>query len=221
MQEVDWSRVVPQLIEATGETFYMVTIALALGGVFGFVLGMALYLTRRGNLLQNRVVFEIINVVVNFFRPIPFVIFIAAVQPLARAVVGIGIGIKAATFAMVIAASFGIARLVEQNLLSVNPGVVEAARAMGAGLPRIIWSVLIPEALGSLILGYTFAFVAIIDMSAIAGVLGAGGLGDYAIQYGYRQFNWVITWTTVLVIVAIVQIVQGLGNGLSRRRLRR
>lgn len=167
MQEVDWSRVVPQLIEATGETFYMVTIALALGGVFGFILGMALYLTRRGNLLQNRVVFEIINVVVNFFRPIPFVIFIAAVQPLARAVVGIGIGIKAATFAMVIAASFGIARLVEQNLLSVNPGVIEAARAMGASLPRIIWSVLIPEALGTLILGYTFAFVAIIDMSAI------------------------------------------------------
>ncbi|WP_036961120.1 methionine ABC transporter permease [Pseudoclavibacter soli] len=221
MQDVDWSRVVPQLIEATGETFYMVTIALALGGVFGFILGMALYLTRRGNLLQNRVVFEIINVVVNFFRPIPFVIFIAAVQPLARAVVGIGIGIKAATFAMVIAASFGIARLVEQNLLSVNPGVIEAARAMGASLPRIIWSVLIPEALGSLILGYTFAFVAIIDMSAIAGVLGAGGLGDYAIQYGYRQFNWVITWTTVLVIVVIVQVVQGLGNGLSRRRLRR
>lgn len=221
MQEVDWSRVVPQLIEATGETFYMVTIALALGGVFGFILGMALYLTRRGNLLQNRVVFEIINVVVNFFRPIPFVIFIAAVQPLARAVVGIGIGIKAATFAMVIAASFGIARLVEQNLLSVNPGVIEAARAMGASLPRIIWSVLIPEALGTLILGYTFAFVAIIDMSAIAGVLGAGGLGDYAIQYGYRQFNWVITWTTVLVIVVIVQVVQGLGNGLSRRRLRR
>lgn len=221
MQDVDWSRVAPQLIEATGETFYMVTIALALGGVFGFILGMALYLTRRGNLLQNRVVFEIINVVVNFFRPIPFVIFIAAVQPLARAVVGIGIGIKAATFAMVIAASFGIARLVEQNLLSVNPGVIEAARAMGASLPRIIWSVLIPEALGSLILGYTFAFVAIIDMSAIAGVLGAGGLGDYAIQYGYRQFNWVITWTTVLVIVVIVQVVQGLGNGLSRRRLRR
>lgn len=221
MNDIDWGRTSSQLLVATGETLTMVSIALALGGIFGLIIGLGLYLTRRGNLLQNQVIFQVLNLLVNFFRPIPFVIFIAALQPLARSVVGIGIGIRAATFTMVIAAAFGIARLVEQNLLSVNPGVVEAARAMGAGVPRIIWSVLIPEALGSLILGYTFAFVAIVDMSAVAGVVGAGGLGNYAIQYGYRQFNPVITWTTVLIIVLIVQGVQGLGNLLARLRLRR
>ncbi|KAB1661270.1 ABC transporter permease subunit [Pseudoclavibacter sp. CFCC 13796] len=221
MKPIDWNQTIPDLIAATGETLYMVVIAVGLGGVFGLVLGLVLYLTRKGNLLANRFVFQIINVLVNFFRPIPFVIFIAAVQPLARSVVGIGIGIQAATFTMVLAATFGIARLVEQNLVTVNPGVIEAARAMGAGLPRIIFQVLIPEGLGALILGYTFAFVAIIDMSAVAGVVGAGGLGNYAIQYGYRQANPVITWTTVVIIVIIVQVVQGLGNWLSRRRLRR
>jgi D-methionine transport system permease protein len=199
----------------------MVVIALAIGGVLGLGVGLLLYLTRRGNLLENRFVFQLLNVLVNFFRPIPFVILIAALQPLARAVIGIGIGIQAATFTMVFAATFGIARLVEQNLVTVNPGVIEAARAMGAGLPRIIFSVLIPEGLGALILGYTYAFVAIVDMSAIAGVVGAGGLGNYAIQYGYRQANPTITWATVIVIVLIVQIVQGLGNWLARRRLRR
>lgn len=221
MKPIDWNQTIPDLIAATGETLYMVVIAVGLGGVFGLVLGLVLYLTRKGNLLANRFVFQIINVLVNFFRPIPFVIFIAAVQPLARSVVGIGIGIQAATFTMVLAATFGIARLVEQNLVTVNPGVIEAARAMGAGLPCIIFQVLIPEGLGALILGYTFAFVAIIDMSAVAGVVGAGGLGNYAIQYGYRQANPVITWTTVVIIVIIVQVVQGLGNWLSRRRLRR
>jgi D-methionine transport system permease protein len=221
MRTTDWGEIIPDLIESTGQTLYMVVIALAIGGVLGLGVGLLLYLTRRGNLLENRFVFQLLNVLVNFFRPIPFVILIAALQPLARAVIGIGIGIQAATFTMVFAATFGIARLVEQNLVTVNPGVIEAARAMGAGLPRIIFSVLIPEGLGALILGYTYAFVAIVDMSAIAGVVGAGGLGKYAIQYGYRQANPTITWATVIVIVLIVQIVQGLGNWLARRRLRR
>ncbi|GAA3942882.1 methionine ABC transporter permease [Pseudoclavibacter caeni] len=221
MRTTDWGEIIPDLIESTGQTLYMVVIALAIGGVLGLGVGLLLYLTRRGNLLENRFVFQLLNVLVNFFRPIPFVILIAALQPLARAVIGIGIGIQAATFTMVFAATFGIARLVEQNLVTVNPGVIEAARAMGAGLPRIIFSVLIPEGLGALILGYTYAFVAIVDMSAIAGVVGAGGLGNYAIQYGYRQANPTITWATVIVIVLIVQIVQGLGNWLARRRLRR
>jgi D-methionine transport system permease protein len=221
MRTTDWGEIIPDLIESTGQTLYMVVIALAIGGVLGLGVGLLLYLTRRGNLLENRFVFQLLNVLVNFFRPIPFVILIAALQPLARAVIGIGIGIQAATFTMVFAATFGIARLVEQNLVTVKPGVIEAARAMGAGLPRIIFSVLIPEGLGALILGYTYAFVAIVDMSAIAGVVGAGGLGNYAIQYGYRQANPTITWATVIVIVLIVQIVQGLGNWLARRRLRR
>ena len=152
---------------------------------------------------------------------LPFVILIAALQPFARVVVGIGIGNRAIIFAMTIAAAFGISRIVEQNLVTVDPGVIEAARAMGAGRLRIIRTVLVPEALGPLILGYTFAFVAVVDMSAIAGVIGGGGLGNFALQYGYRQFDTVVTWTAVLMIVVIVQVVQFGGNRLARSVLRR
>jgi D-methionine transport system permease protein len=206
---------------ATWETVYMVAITLAIGGVLGLGVGLALYATRAGGLFANRVTFAVLNVVVNFFRPIPFVIFIAAVQPLARVVVGIGIGNKAIIFAMTLAAMFGIARIVEQNLVTVEPGVIEAARSMGASRLRILTTVVVPEALGPLILGYTFAFVAIVDMSAIAGAIGAGGLGAFAQQYGYRQFDTVVTWTVVLIIVAFVQVGQFLGNTAARRVLRR
>ena len=103
----------------------------------------------------------------------------------------------------------------------MQPGVIEAARSVGASRFRIVRTVLLPEALGPLILGYTFVFVAIIDMSAVAGYIGAGGLGTFAIQYGYRQFEPVVTWAAVLVIIVIVQLVQLLGNVLARRVLRR
>ncbi|KQT89284.1 methionine ABC transporter ATP-binding protein [Marmoricola sp. Leaf446] len=207
--------------QATFETLYIVAITLFLGGLLGLLLGLALYVTRRGGLYASRAANLTLNVLVNFFRPIPFVIFIAAVQPLARVVVGIGIGNRAIIFALTLAAAFGISRIVEQNLVTVRPGVIEAARSVGASRLRIIGTVLVPEALGPLILGYTYAFVAIVDMSAIAGVVGGGGLGNFALQYGYRQFDTVVTWTAVLIIVVLVQLVQLLGNVLARRVLRR
>ena len=161
-----------------------------------------------GSLLPNRAVFVALNVVINFFRPIPFIIFIAAVQPLSRLIIGTGIGINAVIFALSLAASFAIARIVEQNLVTVAPGVIEAARSMGAGPYRILGTIVIPEALGPLILGYTFIFVAIVDMSAVAGLIGGGGLGYFAQLYGYRQFEPVVTWAAVLLIVVFVQVVQ-------------
>ncbi len=205
---------------ATWETTYMVALTLLIGGSLGLALGLALYATRGGGLFAHRTVYVVLNLVVNFFRPIPFVIFIAAVQPLARAVVGIGIGNKAIIFALTLAAMFGISRIVEQNLVTVQPGVIEAARSMGASRLRILTTVVVPEALGPLILGYTFAFVAIVDMTAVAGVIGGGGLGNFALQYGYRQFDTVVTWAAVLMIVAFVQVGQLLGNTWARRVLR-
>lgn len=211
----------PLLWQATAETLIMVAITMLIGGALGLLLGVALYATRAGGLYANRWVYGILNVLVNFFRPIPFVIFIAAVQPLARLVVGIGIGQRAAIFALTLAAMFGISRIVEQNLVTVQPGVIEAARVMGASRLRIATTVVIPEALAPLILGYTFAFVAVVDMSAVAGVIAGGGLGTFAQQYGYRQFDTVVTWTTVLFLVVIVQVVQLIGNTLANRILRR
>lgn len=207
--------------QATGETLYIVFAVLVLGGLGGMLLGILLYVTRSGGIKPNRPVAFIGNIVVNIFRPIPFIIFIAAAQPLAREITGTGIGNKPVIFVMALAATFGISRIVEQNLLTVDPGVLEAARAMGASRTRIVFTVLLPEALGPLILGYTFALVALVDMSAVAGVVGGGGLGNFAIVYGYRQFDTVVTWAAVLMIILIVQLAQFLGNTMARKVMRR
>ncbi|KKI16803.1 MULTISPECIES: methionine ABC transporter permease [unclassified Leucobacter] len=206
---------------ATFQTLTYVLVAMTVGGVFGLLLGVILTVTRAGGLLESRPVFVVLNFLVNFFRPIPFVLLIFALQPLARIVVGTGIGDPALMFVLAFAATFGIARLVEQNLLTVPPGAIEAARAMGAGPLRTIITVLIPEGLGPVVLGYTFAFIAVVDMTAMAGIIGSGGLGNLAMQYGYRQFNPWVTWSAVLIIILIVQLVQLLGNGIARKLLRR
>lgn len=213
--------IAPELIVQTGIMLQIVGLGMLIGGAAGLVVGTMLYVTRGGGILAQPVVYWAANLVVNTFRPIPFIIFMAAIQPLARVVVGTGIGNPAAIFAISLAATFGIARIVEQNLVSVDPGVIEAARAMGAGPWRIIRTVVLPEALGPLVLGYTFAVIAVVDMSAVAGLLGGTGLGNYAITYGYRQFDDLITWSALVVIVVIVQLVQLLGNVLARRLLRR
>lgn len=211
----------PLLWTSAVETLYIVALTLFFGGIGGLVVGLGLYLSRAGNILENRPVFLVLNLLVNFVRPIPFIIFLAAAQPLARLVVGTGIGNPAIIFTISLAASFAMGRIVEQNLLTVSPGVIEAARSVGAGPVRIILTVLLPEALGPLILGYTFIFVALVDMSAVAGYVGGGGLGNFALLYGYRQFNPIVTWAAVLLIIVLVQAVQFLGNWLARKAFRR
>ncbi|ANP73341.1 MULTISPECIES: methionine ABC transporter permease [Cryobacterium] len=211
----------PEFWKAAGETLYIVGFTLLFGGLGGLLIGLGLYLSRAGSILANRPVFAVLNVLVNTVRPIPFIIFLAAAQPLARAVVGTGIGNNAIIFTIALAASFAMGRIVEQNLLTVSPGVIEAARSVGAGPVRIIFTVLLPEALGPLILGYTFIFVALVDMSAVAGYVGGGGLGAFALLYGYRQYNPIVTWAAVLLIIVLVQLVQFLGNWLARKALRR
>ncbi len=211
----------PELWAATFETLYVVSLALVFGGIAGLLLGLALYATRGGSLFPQRAVFGVLNVVVNFFRPIPFVILLAAVQPIARTLGIPGIGPEFGIFAITLASMFAISRIVEQNLLTVRPGIIEAARAAGASRSRILFRLIPREALGPLILGYTFIVVALVDMTAIAGAVAAGGLGEFAIVYGFKQFNPVVTWAAVLIIIVIVQGVQLLGNTLARKVLRR
>ncbi|MBF6331047.1 methionine ABC transporter permease [Nocardia transvalensis] len=217
----NWDQLRPILSESIGTTLYLVLITFAVGGLFGLILGTALYTTRKGGLLANAPVHLLLNVLVNVVRPIPFIILLAALGPVTLQVVGTTIGTDAAAFVMIVAASFGIARIVEQNLVTVDPGVIEAARSMGAGPLRIILTLLIPEALGPLILGYTFVVIAIVDMSAMAGTVGGGGLGDFALVYGYQRFDWQVTLVATLIIIAGVQGVQFAGNWLARRVLRR
>lgn len=211
----------PEFWDAALETLYMTTYALILAGILGTILGVGLYVTRRGAVMQNRLVNGLLELLVNFFRPIPFVIFIAVLQPLTRAVIGIGIGTTAGAFAIGIAAAFAIGRIVEQHLISVSPGVIEAARSMGAGPWRILLTVAIPESLGPLILGYTFIVVALIDMTAMAGLIGGGGLGAFAQIYGFRKFEPVVMWAAIVLIVVFVHLVQLLGTRLARKAMRR
>lgn len=219
--DTDWGRMGPELIKNLGQTLYMVAIAMVVAGFVGLVLGLALYVTRQGNLYENKYLHTALNIFVNVVRPIPFIIFIVAIIPLTRAVVGTTLGQDAAAFSMSLMAIFACSRLVEQNLVSLDPGVIEAARAMGASKFRVITTVIIPEALGPLILAYTFLFIGVVDMSAMVGAIGGGGLGDFALRHGYRQYNWEITVVTVLVIVAIVQVAQFFGNWLSRKVMHR
>ncbi|MEU7875293.1 ABC transporter permease subunit [Dactylosporangium sp. NPDC049140] len=211
----------PVFRDAIGQTFYIVIISVVAGGLLGLVLGLALYATRPGSLLSHRAVFIIINILVNVVRPIPFVIFLTAIQPLMLVAIGTTIGTNAVTFALSLAAAFAVSRIIEQNLLAVEPGVIEAARAAGARPISILLTVVVPEALGPVVLGYTFIFVGVVDMSAQAGLFGGGGLGDFAVTYGSQRYNWPVVYITVATIIVIVQAGQFLGNALARRALRR
>lgn len=220
-QNLDWGYYGPELMTAVGDTLYMVGWAFILGGILGLLVGLVLYTTRPGGIFANRAVYVIMNFVVNLIRPIPFVILIAALQPLTIAVLGIGIGNTAVVFCMIWASTFGIARIVEQNLVSLDPGVIEAARAMGASRMRIVRTVVLPEALGPLILGFTFVIISLVDMSAMAGIIGGGGVGNFAIVEGYNRFRPEVTWLAVIVVIVFVQALQLIGNGIARKVMRR
>ncbi len=217
----NWDSLTPVLLQSIQETIYMVAVTLVIGGVAGLLIGAVLYATRPGNLFGNRVVFNVMNLVINVIRPIPFIIFLTAVGPVTKLVAGTTLGTEAAIVPMTIMAAVVIGRVVEQNLVAVDPGVVEAALAIGAKRLSILFGVVIPEALAPLILGYTFMFIAVVDMSAMAGYIGGGGLGNFAIIYGYNQFDQQATWVTVAIIIVIVQVGQIFGNWLAQRVLRR
>ena len=217
----DWTVLKPLLLQSVAQTLEMVLVTLLIGGFLGLVLGVILYGTRPGNLFENSVVYHILDVIVNIIRPIPFIIFLAAMQPLTIKVVGTSIGTAAAIFPMVVMCTFDTSRLVEQNLVPVDPGVIEAARAMGASKFTIIRTVLIPEALGPLILAYAFLFIGVLDMSAMAGYIGGGGLGNFAIAYGYQKFDQTVTWSAVVIMIVLVQVVQAIANALAKHVLKR
>jgi D-methionine transport system permease protein len=219
--KVDWTTFWPRILQATGETITMVIFTLIFASILGIIMGLLLFVTRKGNILENRFIFSFLNLLINIIRPIPFIIFLVAISPLTRFVVGTTIGTTAAIFPMTIAAAFAIARVVENNLVSIDPGIIEAAKAMGASPIQIIFGVLIPEALGPLILGITFITVGLIDFSAMAGTVGGGGLGDLAMTYGYQRFDTSVMIVTVVILIILVQIAQFIGNMLSRFFLRR
>jgi D-methionine transport system permease protein len=214
---IDIESDVPRVARALFETLYMVTISFFLASIIGLILGIFLYATRPGQLLHSRVAHTTLNIIVNTLRPIPFIILLIALTPLTRALIGTSIGPSAAIIPLTIAASVGIARVAETNLVAVDPGVVEAATAVGARPLHILFGFVVREAFGPLILSLTFIFVALIDATAVAGAVGGGGLGNLALTYGYQRFDYAIMLLIILVLIGLVQLVQFLGNRLARR----
>lgn len=208
-------------LESLWTTIWLAGGGLVVGGAIGLLIGTGLYVSRGGGILSNRWVNLVLNFLVNFMRPIPFVLLVIALQPVSRWFGISGIGNGQALVAIVFASMFGISRIVEQNLVSVQPGVLEAARAMGASRWKVVTTVLLREALGPLILGFTFALVAIVDMTAIVGITGADSLGKVALTYGLKQFNWTVTAVAILLVIVIVQVGQLIGNALARKVMRR
>lgn len=210
-----------QFLHELVATFYMAGVALAIGAVLGMILGTVVVVTRPSGILQNRPIYLVVNTVVNLVRSLPFIILLVAILPFTRALAGTAIGPTAAIVPLTIMIAPFIGRLVENSLLEVPASIIEAARSMGATPWQIFVRFLLPEARGSLILAITTASIGLIDATAMAGTVGAGGIGDLAISYGYRRFDGVAMLVTVITLIIIVQLVQWLGNTLSRRVRRR
>mgnify|MGYP000335129250 FL=1 len=205
------------LIKSFFETCYMVAASTIMATVIGIPLGVILTVTRKDHILPNAAINSILGAIVNATRSTPFIILMVAIIPLTRMIVGSSIGTTAAIVPLTISAAPFIARIIESSLLEINPGVIEAAQAMGASPMQIITKVLLPEALHSIVLGVTLAIISLIGYSAMAGALGGGGLGDLAIRYGYQRFQLDVMITTVIILIIMVQAMQSFGNWMSKK----
>lgn len=213
-----WDKVmIAMLAENTLVTLYMTLASTLLAYLLGLPMGIAMVVTAKDGLRPNRVIYKVLDVVVNVVRSIPFLILLMLVIPLTRALVGKAYGPTATIVPLVLAAAPFIARMVESSLLEVDKGVIEAAQSMGAGLGTIILKVMLAEARTSLVVGATIVLGTVLGYSAMAGVVGGGGLGDIAIQYGYYRYQADIMWVTVALLVVLVQVLQLVGTRLSRR----
>ncbi|MDM5210936.1 methionine ABC transporter permease [Peribacillus sp. RS7] len=210
-----------QLSTAFGDTLYMVAISLVFSGLIGLPLGILLVITRKGHILENKWIFNVLNPIINILRSVPFIILLVALIPFTRMLVGSAIGTNAAIVPLIFYAAPYIARLVENSLLEVDKGIIEAAQAMGATTWQIIYRFLIPEGLSSLILTFTTATIGLVGSTAMAGAVGAGGVGDLALAYGYQRFDTMTMVVTVAALVIIVQLLQSTGNFVSRKIRRR
>lgn len=206
-----------QFLQAFIETVQMVGISLFFGSLLGIPFGVLLVITRPGGVIENKVIYSILNPIINIVRSLPFIILLVAIVPFTRFVVHTSIGTSAAIIPLIIYIAPYIGRLVENSLLEVSPGIVEAAESMGATPFQVIWYFLLPEAVGSLILSLTTATIGLIGATAMAGTVGGGGVGDLAIVYGYQRFDTVVVITTVIILIILVQGIQSLGNTLARK----
>ncbi len=207
---------IPLLTKALGETVYMVAVSMAIASALGIPLGVLLYATDKGQILESPLLNKVIGTVVNAIRSIPFIILMVAIIPLTRLLVGSAIGTTAAMVPLVIASIPFIGRQVETSLKEVPYGLIEAALSMGATPMQIISRVLLPESMSSIVAQLTTVVISLVGESAMAGAIGGGGLGDLAIRYGYQRFRPEVMIATVIILIVLVQAVQFVGNTIAR-----
>src|ERR1700712_2474112 len=205
------------LVNGTWETIIMTFVSGFFGFVIGLPAGVLLFTTRKGEILEHRTLNRVISIIVNIFRSIPFIILIVWMIPFTRALVGTSIGVEAALVPLSIGAAPFIARMVENNLLEVPNGLIEAARAMGARPMQIVRKVLLPEALPSLINSASITLITLVGYSAMGGAVGAGGLGQIGYQYGYVGYDVVVMNTVLILLVILVFLIQFMGDFISRK----
>lgn len=203
--------IIPSLLE----TIYMVSLSTLFSLIIGFPLGVLLVITEKGNIWERPLLNQLLNGIINILRSFPFIILMILVFPISRLIVGQTIGTTATIVPLSIAAAPFVARIMESSLKEVDKGIIEFSLSMGASIPEIIFKVLIPEALPSLILGITMTIINLIGYSAMAGAIGGGGLGNLAIRYGLYRFETDIMIASVFVIILLVQGIQFIGNRLS------
>ncbi|MBU2702626.1 D-methionine transport system permease protein [Sporomusaceae bacterium BoRhaA] len=209
--------IVNLLTTALGQTIYMVTISALIATFIGIPLGVTLVTTSKGHILEKPALNKFLAIIVNATRSVPFIILMVAIIPLTRIIAGTSIGTSAAMVPLSIAAIPFVGRIIESALKEVDHGLIEAAQSLGASPLQIIWKVLIPEAMSGIALGLTITVINLIGYSAMAGAIGGGGLGDLAIRYGYQRFRGDIMLMTVIILIIMVQVVQGLGDYVAHR----
>ena len=207
---------IPLLTKALGETVYMVAVSMAIASALGIPLGVLLYATDKGQIMESPMLNKVIGTVVNAIRSIPFIILMVAIIPLTRLLVGSAIGTTAAMVPLVIASIPFIGRQVETSLKEVPYGLIEAALSMGATPMQIISRVLLPESMPSIVAQLTTVVISLVGESAMAGAIGGGGLGDLAIRYGYQRFRPEVMIATVIILIVLVQAVQFVGNTIAK-----
>jgi D-methionine transport system permease protein len=205
------------LLKGVGETLYMTLASTLFGYILGLPMGIALTVTDKEGIRPNKAVYKVLDIIANVLRSVPFLILLIVLIPFTKLVVGKSYGSTATIVPLTIAAAPFIARMVESSLKEVDFGVIEAAKSMGAGTFQMIWKVLLVEARTSLLVGVTIAIGTILGYSAMAGVIGGGGLGDIAIRYGYYRYETNIMMVTVVLLVILVQILQTIGMRMSVR----
>lgn len=202
----------PEFFDSFVQTIVMVGISGAVSFIFAVLLGVLVTITKPGGLTPNPVIFNIVDKLINLFRSIPFIILAAALVPVTRAIVGTAIGTKGAIFPLIVGITPFFARQIQSALADIDPGLIEAAQAMGMGSIEIIVRVYLREAIPSIIRVSVITLVSLVDLTAIVGIVGGGGLGDFAIRYGYQRYMLDVTYATIIVLVIVIGIIELLGR---------